>query len=280
VKAFDSYLAAKRRSPGTRAKYGQHLVAFEEWAGSRELTSIDAQAIEFDFLGPWVENVSPATERNRISALRAFYAFCARFDYVDRNPMRKIDSPERDNRMGNWLKPDEDEAYQDAVLTPTERIIVMLLRHTGLRVGEATSLLWSDIDFNAQRLTVRKSKTKAGERTIPLAPVLVPALRTGQRHREAQGLSDRGGSVLTTKNKTAMKPQFVWKLTTRIGDRVGLDVSPHTLRRTCGSALINAGARLEVVSKFLGHSSTKVTEESYAELTSATIAAEALEAMA
>jgi integrase len=95
--------------------------------------------------------------------------------------MRKIDSPERDNRMGNWLKPDEDEAFQDAVLNPTERIIVMLLRHTGLRVGEATSLLWSDIDFNAQTLTVRKSKTKAGERTIPLAPVLVPALRTWQR---------------------------------------------------------------------------------------------------
>jgi integrase len=99
--------------------------------------------------------------------------------------MRKIDSPERDNRMGNWLKPDEDEAYHDAVLNPTERIIVMLLRHTGLRVGEATSLLWPDIDFNAQTLTVRKSKTKAGERTIPLAPVLVPALRTWQRHLEA-----------------------------------------------------------------------------------------------
>jgi integrase/recombinase XerD len=278
VKAFDGYLSM-RRADGTQTKYGQHLRAFEEWAGGRSIDSIEAHEIEFQFLGPWSQGVKSSTLRNRISALRAFYDFCERFDHVERNVMRKIEPPAREDRMGNWLKTDDDVAYQDAVADPAERIIVSLLRHTGLRVSEATALLWSDIDFNAGTLSVRKSKTSAGKRTIPLAPVLIPALRTWQRHLQGQGLYDRHGYVLVTKNRTPMKAQFVWKLTKRVGDRVGLDVSPHTLRRTCGSALINNGARLEVVSKFLGHSSTKITEQSYAELLDATVAAEALEAM-
>ncbi len=98
--------------------------------------------------------------------------------------MRKIESPERETQMGKWLRPEEDATYQDAATTPAERIVVMLLRYTGLRVGEATALRCSDIDLNEQTLMVRKTKGKtAGRRTIPL----------------------------------------VWKLTTRIGDRVAAE---------------------------------------------------------
>lgn len=153
-------------------------------------------------------------------------------------------------------------------------------RYTGLRVAEATSLLWSDIDYGSQTVTIRRSKTAAGMRTIPLADVLVPALRTWQRYLEGQGLYERNGYVLATRNRTSMAPQFVWRVVKRVGDRAGMEgVSPHTLRRTCGSSLINNGVRLEVVSKVLGHSSTKVTEQHYAQLTSERIAAEARAAM-
>src|SRR5207244_8013855 len=99
---------------------------------------------------------------------------------IGRNSMRKIESPARDDAMGRWLRPNEDLAMQDAVATPVERVLVMTLRYTGLRVSEAASMLWSDVDFSAQSLTVRKSKTSAGMRTIPLADVLVPVLRNWQ----------------------------------------------------------------------------------------------------
>jgi integrase/recombinase XerD len=279
VAAFESYLGM-RRSEGTRTKYVQHLRDFEQWAGDRSLDSITAQAIEFEYLGPWASGVTAATLRNRISALRAFYDFAERFDYVERNVMRKIESPARDDKMGNWLRPEQDAAMQDAVATPIERIIVMLLRYTGLRVSEACGLRWSDLDLANDSLQVRKSKTKSGVRVVPVPPILVPQLRVWQRYLEEQGLYGRDGFVLATKNETAMKPQFVWRVVKRVGERAGLYVSPHTLRRTYGSSLINNGCRLEVVSKALGHASTAVTEKSYAELTNAKIASEVLAAMA
>jgi integrase/recombinase XerD len=277
VAAFDGYLGM-RRSEGTRKKYVQHLRDFEAWAADRPLGSITAQVIEFEYLGPWGSNVTPATLRNRIGALRSFFEFCERFDYIERNPMRKIESPAREERMGNWLRPEQDLAMQDAVVTPLERIVVTLLRYTGLRVSEACGLRWNDVDIENHFLTVRKSKTSAGKRIVQIPDVLLPQLRTWQRH--LGGSYSPSGPVLATKHGTAMAPGFVWRVVKRVGERAGLEgISPHTLRRTYGSDLINRGVRLEVVSKALGHSNTAVTEKSYAELSQERIASEVLQAL-
>jgi len=261
-----------RRSEGTQAKYGQHLRALEEWAGDRPITKLTAQEIEFGFLGPWSQGKSSATIRNRMAAMKSLFEFAERFDIVERNPMRKIEAPARDEHMGNWLRPKEDAELLEAVVTPDEKIIVWLLRFTGLRVSEACALGWEDIDFTNQRLTVRKSKTASGRRTIPLHPMLVPALHSWQGQRP-------GSFVLATRNGTAMAHQHVWKIVKRVGERIGVvGLSPHSLRRTFGSAAINEGIRLEVVSKLLGHSNTAITEKAYAALEAETIAAEALTA--
>jgi integrase/recombinase XerD len=85
-----------------------------------------------------------------------------------------------------------------------------------------------------------------------------------------------------------MHAQFAWRVVKRVAERAsvrldpngGSSISPHTLRRTLGSDLLNRGVRLEVVSKLLGHASTTITEQAYAELLDATIAAEVLAATA
>jgi integrase len=281
IAAHDGWLSM-RRSEGTRIKYGQHLKAFQEWAGNRPIESITAQEIEFEFLGPWAQTVSAATLRNRIAALRSLFEFCERFEYIDRNPMRRIESPPRDEKMGNWLRPEDDLALQEAAATPIERIVVMLLRYTGLRVSEACSLRWTDVNLEASppTLTVRTSKTNAGKRTIPVPAVLVPSLRSWRHYLECRDVYTTDGLVLTTRNRTPMWPQFVWRIVVRVGERAGIGhITPHGLRRTYGSALINNGCRLEAVSKALGHANTTVTERSYAALTDERIASEVLEAM-
>jgi integrase len=144
------------------------------------------------------------------------------------------------------------------------------LRYSGLRVSEATSLRWEDVDLPGRRLTVTESKTASGRRTIPLHPKLVPVLESWRAHRV-------GPYVLATKHGTAMKPQFVWRVVKRVGERAGIEgLHPHALRRTFGSDLVNEGVRMEVVSKLLGHASTTVTEKSYAFLLDETLAREAL----
>lgn len=188
----------------------------------------------------------------------------------------------------------------DTRMTLAEKTIVFLLRFTGLRVSEATTLRVKDVNLMTDRIIVRESKTDAGRRTIPILPGLKPVLRAWLNELENRGLSQPNGYFLCTvsegnskKNPGARtKPggklasQFLWKVVKRVGERNEIrvadgksELSPHTLRRTFGSDFINRGVRLEVISKLLGHSSTTVTEQHYAELLNETIASEVLEAL-
>src|SRR5262249_3381278 len=159
-----------------------------------------------------------------------------------------------------------------------------------------------DVDLTPGResLAVRKSKTTAGVRTIPLVPCLVPELDDWLSLLRAREIASPQVAVLATATGSPFKPTFVWRLVKRAGARADVrpvpclcrsgrrshhepgcprtvsgenvsSISPHTLRRTFGSYLLNKGLRLEVVSRLLGHSSTVVTERAYAELLAPTI---------
>jgi integrase/recombinase XerD len=260
---------------------------------------------------------APATYRAQVTGLRAFFGWLDRFDLLRDaggalapNPMRQILAPSVEQRPNDWLRPAEDTALLSMDCNPQEKIIVALLRWTGLRVGEATQLLVSDLDLtpNHECLTVRESKTKAGRRTIPIVPELRPHLQRWLDQLETEHELVPRLPLLATKNGTAMKSTYVWRIVKRVAFRAGVrivacncgsprdtvhahgcprtrtgenlsTITPHTLRRTFGSDLLNRGLRLEVVSKLLGHASTTVTERAYAELLSETTRRELLYAL-
>ena len=232
-------------------------------------------------------------------ALIQFFRYLEMEELIDRNPARLIRPVRRTQRTNDWLRPDEDRAMLAAPKNLRERFTVYLLRHTGMRVGEATSVLNSDVDVREWSITIRKSKTDAGVPHHPdparaaagadgVAPVPAdtrpaPGPRPAAGHRTGRAMDKF--QVLQTVKRAAVRaelrlyPAPLGAATAR--KRYATDnttkVSCHTLRRTFGSDLINRGARLEVVFKLLGHSSTMVTEKAYAELLEATIAREVLE---
>jgi integrase/recombinase XerD len=288
--SFGAYLTRRGRTPKTRAKYLRWLRQFEAWAGARDAGAISAHEIELLYLGPWHEDFerrhgqapSAHTVRSHIDALRSYYAFLERFDLLESpNPMRKIDSPKAPRKANDWLMPAEDQALLRAAVTPQERVLIYLLRFSGLRIGEAVALRNRDVDTQTNTITVRASKTPAGRRIVPILPELrreIVLWRSSLLRRRI--LPDPGGPFLATKNLTPMFPQYAWRVVKRVAESAGIrHVSPHTLRRTFGSDLLNRGVRLEVVSKALGHASTTVTEQSYAELLNATLVNEVLAAM-
>jgi integrase len=296
IASFMAYLSRRGRAQRTRLKYERYLRDFGNWAGDRDPGEISAQEIELQYLDQWVrtfrerrgDDPAPHTLRLHIGALKSYYAFLERFDLITRNPMRQIDSPQVPQRANDWLSPTDDEALLRACETPHEWIVVWLLRFSGLRIGEARALRCRDIDLSAGTITVCSSKTPAGRRVIPILPELLPQLQSWQRHQLARGLLGPDLPFLATANRTAMHPQFAWRLVKRVAARASIhldargvsSVSPHSLRRTLGSDLLNRGVRLEVVSKLLGHASTTITEQAYAELLDSTIAAEVLAATA
>lgn len=305
---FELYLKRGRRAKNTRIKYRQQLVALARWAGERPPASLTTQALQFDYIEQWAARFERShgrmptarSERNAITAIKSFYSFLDKRGWlVDQegreipNPARRIETPPIPRRRNDWLRDSEDTAVQEACATPLERMLIALLRWQGLRIGEAAALKQSDVELTpgAETLHVRVSKTEHGIRSLPIFPEALPTIRVWLVRLEARGLRSPDLPLLVTRNRTAMKAQYLWRVVKGIGLRAGIRVSsndkgepvsavtPHTLRRTFGSHLINLPVRLEVVSKLLGHSSTKVTEDAYAELLDETTRKEALEAL-
>lgn len=301
-------------------KYVHGVRTFLEWGGAR---LSDATPLDIDlFLSAWESGWEAetgarprrSTVRARIAALRSFFSYLERAGLLrdgsgrpTKNPMLGVVAPALEQRPNDFLRPIEDTALLDCASPPAERLVVWLLRWTGLRVSEACALKLQDVDLDPGRegVLVRKSKTSAGVRTIPLVPCLVPELEVWLEMLRDRGISSPQAPVLATSTGSAFKPTFVWRLVKRAGARAHVrpvpcrcgsatrtghergcprtvsgenvsEITPHTLRRTYGSYLLNKGLRLEVVSRLLGHSSTVVTERAYAELLGTTIRDELL----
>ena len=310
VAAFEGYLV-RERAPRTVRKYHAVLSDFERAFKGRAIHRIRAGDID-GYLTQWAQAFQqrhgrlpkPVTIRNVISALKAFFEYLDRLDYLTdqrgravKNPMNKIRLPKRACKPINWLKPDEDSALLACPGSESERIVVWLLRHTGLRVGEARALRISDFELQPghERLHVLASKTSAGIRTVPIAPELVPRIHDWLDHLRSAGLYHPDTPFLCTKNGTAMQSTQIWRVVKRMAARANVQVigctcgtstanghahtcprsvtgdnrskvTPHTLRRTFASSLYNNDLQLDRISKLLGHSSTRVTEEAYAAL--------------
>ena len=245
-----------------------------------------------------------ASYRGQVNALRAFYRQLERLSLlVDEqgreipDPTRRIACPAAPPALNDWLRPAEDTALLSCPGTLQERLTVALLRWSGLRVSEATALTLADLDHTPGRetLTVRHSKTAAGRRTLPLLPQLQPLLNEWLQTLAARGQQGPTTPLLASRSGTAVAPSYLWRLVKRTAYRAGVrpipcscgtsvpdrhasgcprtrnghnlsEISPHTLRRTFASDLLNRGLRLEVVSKLLGHASTTVTQRAYAQL--------------
>ncbi len=290
------HLRRRGKSVRTVKRWRSELERFVAWVGERPFAEVSAADLELGFLGWWESSFEdrnarpPSLNSTRavMQALRSFYGFCDKFGLLAdadgklvRNPALALELPVIPVKPElDWLRPDEDAAFLDVAMNAREDIIVFFLRLTGLRLGEALGLLNRDVDLAAGAIGVRESKTAAGYRSIPISPELRPHLERWLGFTKREGLYHADGPFLVTRNRTAMKPQYVEQVVARVATRAGLArrVTPHTLRRTFGSDLVNRGVRLEVVSRLLGHASTAITEKAYARLEDATIRAEMLAA--
>jgi integrase len=273
---------------------------------------------EADFLARRGHHPRPATTRGLIGALRVFFVYLEHAELLTgddgrpkRSPVRTIETPACPQRPNDFLRPPEDRALLRADCPHQRRIIVWLLRYTGVRAAEAHALKVADVDLtpDAESLTIRMSKTPAGTRTIPLLPQLLPLLHEHFAYLRQMIPVTPETPLLATRFGTPVTTNYIWRTVKRVAFEAGVRpitctcattrqdrhargcprstsgenrsaVSPHTLRRTFGSDLINRGMRLETVSKLLGHASTTITERAYAELLGPTIRRELLDAFA
>jgi site-specific recombinase XerD len=325
LESFDGYLRRRGRAFSTRQQYAYSLRGFADWLGMSVVGDLTPANLEL-FLSHWEAAFrtrhghapQPSTMRGTIGALRVFFSYLEQAELLTgtdgsprRNPMRTIDAPHCPQRPNDFLRPHEDRALLNADCPHHHRIVVWLLRYTGVRVAEARALTVADLDLTpeGEAVTIRSGKTAAATRTIPLLAQLLPLVHEHLEFLRGCLSVTSDTPLLATGRGTAMTTNYLWRVVKRVAFEAGVrpiacscgttrqdrhdrgcprttsgenrsSVSPHTLRRTFGSDLINRGVRLEAVSKLLGHSSTTITERAYAQLLGPTIRRELFEAFA
>jgi integrase len=223
---------------------------------------------------------SPKTVASTLSTLKRALRYAVGAELLVRNPAEHVKPP----RKAQATKIDDamTEAEAEAVLAAARDDDALgafwwLAMTYGLRIGELMALLWSDVDLDGRTLTVRRSKTAAGERTVTLTDDAAAVLRD---HRRRQKVISAAGLVFSRPDGRALSGQYIgplWaELLTHAGvahvcRNCGTDTPCstsvrrfHASRHTAASLLLNRGVPLEVVSSILGHASLSITADIYA----------------
>lgn len=274
IDLFGNYLQSERRySPGTVAAYVRELRALENYVVTQKLpqdaAQIDTMALR-TFLATLYKINAPATLARKMATLRAFYRFMRRRGLVKHNPAATLRTPKLPKRLPHFLTVDDAlrlmrAADNDAsALVQRDRAMVELLYGSGIRLSELTGIKLQDLDLSSARLRVVGKGNK--ERWVPVGQPCIAALeaylavrpmlhhpKTKLQHPQALFLGRWG---------TALSPRQVQNLVRGFGMRAmgRADLHPHTLRHSCATHLLEAGADLRGIQEFLGHASIATTQ--------------------
>ena len=270
IEDFLNYLKADRGySLQTVRSYSDSLLSFEIF-----FRSLDAQLtwerIDVDVIRRWmsVEAERGKTSRTickELSALRSFYKYLLRTKRIEKNPMRLVSNPKMTVPLPTFLKQSEIDELFDQVIFPDtneglrDRTILLLFYHTGIRVSELVGLNRSAINLMQRELKVTGKRNK--QRIVPFGEELENALNVYLLRRDELEAFDSEALFLNAKSKRIsvaqvrrVVHQYLALVTTQ------KKKSPHVLRHTFATAMLNNGADLEAIREILGHESIDTTE--------------------
>lgn len=269
IEDFLKYLTFERNySQRTIGEYSEDLHGFEQFYKKLD-DELSWENIDTDVVRDWVEYMmdkgNTATSVNRrLSALRSFYRYALKRGFVENDPTYKLQGLKRKKPLPQFLK----EAEMDTLLVPEmwgntykdvlARTIILTFYSTGIRVSELVGLNNKDINIVTHEIKVTGKRNK--QRIIPFGKELEEQIGTYQKLRndeigeqEALFVTAKGERITTAQVRTMVKANLAKVSTLK-------KKSPHVLRHTFATAMLNNKAGLESVKKLLGHESIVTTE--------------------
>lgn len=210
---------------------------------------------------------SKATAARKLATLRSFYKFCLRRGFIAQNPVAAIRTPKQEKRLPKFL---EVEQIQKLLSTPDDstllgardRAMLETLYSTGVRVSELVALNVADVDVAAECLRVRGKGRK--ERIAPIAPTALVAIKKylEMRTRDPRNATFDQQPLFVNKHGQRLSTRSVRRKLDKYLITCGLDpsISPHTIRHTFATHMLNNGADLRSVQELLGHQSISTTQ--------------------
>ncbi|MGC8763826.1 MAG: site-specific tyrosine recombinase XerD [Acidobacteriota bacterium] len=266
VRRYLAYLAVERGlSPRTVEAYGRDLAAFFAFAG-RPPSQVTREEVRAFLAAERKAGRGSATASRRLVALRTFYRFLLLEEAVGEDPTENVEGPRGMKRLPAYLTAEEVErlleaARPDSPLGLRNRAMVEVLYATGLRVSELVGLTTGQVNTDAGFLLVQGKGGK--ERVVPLGEVASDWLERYRLEARPRLLKDRSTQALfVTARGEAMTRQnfFLWLRSLARSAGIGKRLSPHTLRHSFATHLLENGADLRSLQILLGHSDISTTQ--------------------
>jgi len=212
------------------------------------------------------QKVTPRSVNRKVSSLKSFYKFLLRKQVIVKNPTAKVVTPKLSKRLPEFLVEKETEALIDQpvdgndFISVRNRLVLTLFYSTGMRVSELTNLSESDINFYLKQVKVLGKGNK--ERIVPLQEDVLKDLRHYMSLRNLLPESQATKALFLTENGKALYPRAVQRMVkSKLNEVTTLDKkSPHTLRHTFATHLLNRGADINAIKELLGHASLSATQ--------------------
>ena len=268
---FFQYLQFEKRiAKHTLTAYKSDIAQFQDYLKS-EYAIENQLDVSHTIIRSWVvslmeKGLNPRSVNRKITTLKTLYKFLMREGLQTKNPMLKIQSPKTAKRLPVFVEEeninqlfDQQEPSSDFELN-RDQLILLLLYSTGIRLAELVGLKVSDIDINQKSIKVLGKRNK--QRIIPIGAEIIDTYQAYLTNLSSQEFEHQSNQLFRLKNGKSIYPKMVYRLVNdNLASITTLDKkSPHVLRHTFATHLLNNGADLNAIKELLGHSSLAATQ--------------------
>lgn len=268
--SFFDYLRYERNySDDTVKAYGEDIRQFQEFGGE-DVGLQSPSEVVVDVVREWMihlMNLGYATTsvNRKLSSLRSYYKYLLRKGEVKVDPLRKITGPKNKKNLPVFVKESEmnrlldDEGFGEGFEGCRDHLVIAMFYATGMRLSELIGLDDGDVDFAASVIKVTGKRNK--QRLIPFGEELRVEMEAYVKQRD-ESVPVRSGAFFVRKTGERLYPNIVRKIVTRNLSKVVTvkKRSPHVLRHTFATSMLNHEAELGAIKELLGHESLATTE--------------------
>ena len=266
-KFLDYIRFEKRYSVHTVISYSRDLDQFEIYLGEvyelNDLLEAGHQMVRSWIVKLMEVGITARTINRKLSTLKSFYKYSLRQGEITKNPMNKVVAPKTAKKLPEFVEQDKmqllfrDDVFSDDFASFRDRLMLELLYATGIRLSELVGLKESDVSANAIKVLGKRNK----ERIIPVGNFLMELIQNYLNKKKEISL-EQNEYLLVTDRGDKLYDKFVYR---KVNYYLGVITtankkSPHVLRHTFATHMLNNGADLNAIKELLGHANLSATQ--------------------